>query len=97
MMLDHPGRLLAIAIFLLLFGCITLSLMVVQVVASSFFLNFLSFGASVSGLFWVLLGLPPCSVLRPGKKKKGIFTSRPDLQIYKNALYDDPTRGAFFF
>ena len=58
--------------------------------------SFFSFGALVSGLFWSIIGIA-MQRLKTGKKEKGIFTSRPDLQIYKNALYDDPKRGAFFF
>jgi len=56
-MLDHPERLIALAAFLLLFGCIMPFLMVIQVLESTFFLNFLSFGASVSGLFIGIIGV----------------------------------------
>lgn len=57
MMLDRPERLLAIAIFLLLFGCIMPFLMVTQAVQSTFLLNFLSFTASVTGLFLGIIGI----------------------------------------
>ncbi len=66
-MLDHPERLLAIAIFLLLFGCVMPFLMVTQVVESTFVLNFLSFGASVSGL---LIGIIGIAMQRLKTKKK---------------------------
>jgi len=56
-MLDHPERLLGIAIVLLLFGCIMPFLMVTQAVRSTFFLNFLSFTASLAGLFLGIIGI----------------------------------------
>jgi len=56
-MLDHPERLLAIAVLLLLFGCIMPFLMVTKVVESTFFLNFLSYGASLLGLFIGITGI----------------------------------------
>lgn len=56
-MLEHPERLLTIAVFLLLFGCIMPFLMVTQAVPSTFLLNFLSFAASVSGLFLGIIGI----------------------------------------
>lgn len=46
-----------VAVFLLLFGCIMPFLMVTQVVASTFLLNFLSFASSISGLFLGIIGL----------------------------------------
>lgn len=57
MMLDRPERLIAIATILLLLGCIVPFLMVIQVVTSTFFLNFLSFAASVAGLFVGIIGI----------------------------------------
>jgi hypothetical protein len=57
MNLEHPGRLLALAIFLLIFGFVMPFLMALQVVESTFFLNFLSFGASVLGLFLGIVGV----------------------------------------
>ncbi|GAB4454981.1 MAG: hypothetical protein Kow0070_02440 [Anaerolineales bacterium] len=56
-MLERPERLLLIAVFLLLFGCIMPFLMVTQAVPSTLFLNFLSFAASVSGLFLGIIGI----------------------------------------
>ena len=56
-MLDRPERLLSIAVFLLLFGCIMPFLMVTHAVKSTFFLNFLSFGASMAGLFMGVIGI----------------------------------------
>lgn len=68
-MLDHPERLFAIAVFLLLFGCIMPFLMVTQAVESTFFLNFLSFGASMTGLFLGIIGIAT-QRLRTRKKKE---------------------------
>jgi hypothetical protein len=67
MNLEHPGRLLAIAIFLLIFGFVMPFLMALEVVESTFFLNFLSFGASVLGLF---LGIAGITAYRGKQKKK---------------------------
>ena len=67
MNLEHPERLLAIAILLLLFGFVMPFLMALRIVESTFFLNFLAFGASVLGLF---LGVAGISVYRGKGKKK---------------------------
>jgi hypothetical protein len=48
---DKPRTLLFIAISLLLFGWAMPFLMVIKAVESTFFLNFLSWGASVAGLY----------------------------------------------
>jgi len=56
-MLERPERLLLIATILLLLGCILPFFMVTKLVRSSFFLNFLSFGASVLGLFLGIIGV----------------------------------------
>lgn len=67
MILNYPERLLVIAITLLLFGCVTPFLMAIRVVESTLFLNFLSFGASVLGLF---LGVAGIAAYRIKNKKK---------------------------
>jgi len=67
MILNYPRALLAIAIMLLLFGCVMPFLMVIQVVESTLFLNFLSFGAAVLGLF---LGVAGITAYRIKNKKK---------------------------
>ena len=56
-MLEYPERLLAISVLLLLFGCIMPFMMVTQAVESTFFMNFLSFGASMTGLFLGIIGI----------------------------------------
>jgi len=71
-MLDHPERLFSIAVFLLLFGCIMPFLMVIHAVESTFFLNFLSFGASTAGLFLGTIGIA-MQRLKSKKKKEEDF------------------------
>jgi len=51
---EHPKLLMLIAVLLMLFGVIMPLLMVIKLVESTFFWNFLSFGASTLGL---LLGI----------------------------------------
>ena len=48
---EKPRTLLLIALGLLLFGWVMPFLMVIHLVESTFFLNFLSWGASVGGLY----------------------------------------------
>ena len=48
---EKPRTLLFTALGLLLFGWVMPFLMVIHVVESTFFLNFLSWGASVGGLY----------------------------------------------
>lgn len=67
MILEHPKRLIVIAIGMMLFGCIMPFLMAIQVVESTLFLNFLSFGLSTLGLF---LGVAGVSALRVRQNKR---------------------------
>lgn len=67
MIFEHPKRLLAIVITLLTFGFVMPFLMAIRVVESTFFLNFLSFGASVLGLF---LGIAWVAAYNVKHKKK---------------------------
>jgi len=48
---EKPRALLFIALSLLLFGWVMPFLMVLHLIESTFFLNFLSWGASVGGLY----------------------------------------------
>ncbi len=48
---------MVIGLLLMLFGVIVPMLMVIKVLESTFFLNFLAFGASVGGLFLGIIGL----------------------------------------
>ncbi len=52
----YPGRGMRIGFFLLLLGVILPLLMVSQIIDASFFLSFLSFIASISGLFLGIIG-----------------------------------------
>ena len=54
--MNSPRRLLGIGMLLMLVGIVLPFLMVIQVLESSFFLNFLSWGASVSGLAFGTIG-----------------------------------------
>lgn len=72
-MLEHPERLLLIAIILLLFGCIMPFLMVTRVVESTFFLNFVSFTASVGGLFLGIIGVAMQRIKTDKKKEKDYY------------------------
>lgn len=65
-MLEHPGRLMAISILLLLFGFVMPFLMVLDVVKSTLFMNFFSFGASTLGLF---LGIASIAMYRYKQKR----------------------------
>ena len=67
MIVEYSKQLIAIAVVLLLFGFIMPFLMAIHLVESTFFLNFLSFGASVLGLF---LGLAGIAGAQLGKRRK---------------------------
>lgn len=70
MSFEHPERLIVLSIAMMLFGCIMPFLMVLQVVESTYFLNFLSAGLSTLGLF---LGIAATAMLRirqRGKKNR---------------------------
>lgn len=66
-MLNNSRLLLGVAIFLLFFGAAMPFLMVIHVVESTFFLNFLSYGAQILGLFLGVIGL---GVYQVKRKKK---------------------------
>lgn len=70
MILEYYRQLIAIAVLLLLFGCIMPFLMALQMVESTFLLNFLSFGSSVLGLFLGLAGIAGARVVRKDKTDK---------------------------
>jgi hypothetical protein len=54
--INSPRFLLGLGVFLMLLGIILPFLMVIQVLESTFFLNFLSWGASVGGLAFGTIG-----------------------------------------
>ena len=49
-MMDSPRLLLSLGLFLMLLGIVLPFLMVIQILESTYFLNFLSWTASVAGL-----------------------------------------------
>jgi hypothetical protein len=53
----HPRYLLVAALFLLVLGFILPFLMILKVIPSTFFLNFLAFTSSVIGLFIGFIGI----------------------------------------
>lgn len=70
---EHPGRLMLIAVLLMLFGVVMPFLMVIQAVKSTFFLNFLSYGASTLGL---LLGIVSLAASSLKQKRKNDLEDR---------------------
>jgi hypothetical protein len=54
--MDSPRFLLSLGIVLMLLGVILPFLMVIHVLASTFFLNFFSWGTSVAGLAFGTIG-----------------------------------------
>ncbi len=64
---EHPERLIIISFFMLLFGCITPFLMVIEVIESTLFMNFLSFTISTLGLF---LGITGTALYGKAQKKR---------------------------
>lgn len=67
MMLEHPERLLILATVLLLFGVVMPFLMVLHIVESTFFLNFLSFTASILGSLLGFIGIALYRIRYKGK------------------------------
>jgi hypothetical protein len=70
MILEYHKQLLVLSIFLLLFGCIMPFLMALRVVESTFFLNFLSFGASVLGLFLGLASIAGARIVQKNRSDR---------------------------
>jgi cytosine/uracil/thiamine/allantoin permease len=66
-MLNYPGRLMAVAIGMMLFGVVMPFLMVIHILESTFLLNFLSFISSTLGSF---LGIISIAVWRTKKKRQ---------------------------
>jgi hypothetical protein len=67
MLLEHPKTLFVIATLLMIFGVVMPFLMVLKLVESTFFLNFLSYGSQISGFF---LGIVSMAASRVKQKKK---------------------------
>lgn len=51
------NRYIVIGFFLVLFGAVTPFLIVLRILPSTFFLNFLAYGASISGIFLGVIGV----------------------------------------
>jgi hypothetical protein len=66
----HPGKFMIAAFFLLLIGAVFPFLMMIRVLESTFFLNFISYIASVSGLFIGILGIAMYVGKTKNKEKK---------------------------
>jgi hypothetical protein len=64
---EHPTLLLVVAALLMILGVVLPLLMVMKVLESTFFLNFLSYGSSTLGL---LLGVVSVAASRLKQKKK---------------------------
>lgn len=64
---EHPKLIMAIAFLLMLFGAVMPFLMVIKLVESTFFLNFLSYGSSVFGL---ILGIVSVAASHIKQKRK---------------------------
>ncbi len=56
MILRHPGKTILLGFVLVMIGLIVPILMVMHILEASFFLSFVSFGSSVSGLFLGIIG-----------------------------------------
>lgn len=65
-----PNRLLIIGLLLVLFGAVMPFLIVLGIVPSTFTLNFLSFAASVAGVFLGILGSAMVAGRRHRNKKE---------------------------
>jgi hypothetical protein len=63
-MMKNPRLLLSLGVILISLGVILPFLMVIHVVESTFFMNFFSWGASVSGLFLGFIGVATLSKMR---------------------------------
>jgi hypothetical protein len=63
-MMNNPRLLLSLGLVLMLLGVILPFLMVLHLIPSTFFLNFFSWGASVSGLFLGFIGVATWTKMR---------------------------------
>ena len=62
--MNNPRILLSLGLILLLTGWIIPLLIIMRVIPSTFFLNFISWGASVSRLFLCFIGVATWTKLR---------------------------------
>jgi hypothetical protein len=68
MRLSRPVEMILIGLVLVLLGAVLPFLMVMQVLQSTFLLNFFSYGASIVGLFLGLLG--SASLVQQGRGRR---------------------------
>ncbi len=73
MLLEHPKPLFVIAVLLMVLGVVLPFLMVIKMVESTFFLNFLSYGSSTLGIF---LGIASVAATRVKQKKRDDDTNQ---------------------
>jgi len=62
--MNNPRLLLSLGLFLMLLGILLPFLMVIHMLASTFFLNFFSWGASVAGLLLGTIGFAMMTRMR---------------------------------
>jgi len=67
MHMEQPKRLIFIGFLMVLFGFIAPFLMILGVFESTFFLNFISYAASVGGLFMGMIGTAGYTRSRRGR------------------------------
>ncbi len=60
-MIEHPERVIVLAVVLMVVGCVLPFLMVLQIIPSTLFLNLLSYTLSTLGF---LLGMAAVAILR---------------------------------
>ncbi len=70
MIFKYPGRVLAIAIAMMIFGVVAPFLMVLHLVESTFFLNFLSFIATTLGFYLGIIGFSSLHIKSRREKDK---------------------------
>ncbi len=70
MIFAHPRAVILVGFLLVLSGVILPLLMVLQVIRSTFLLNFISFGASVSGLLLGIVGAASYVKINLSKRNK---------------------------
>jgi len=70
MIFKYPGRLLAASIILMIIGVVIPFLMVIHLVQSTFFLNFLSYAASTVGFFLGIISFAATRVTSNRTKDK---------------------------
>lgn len=64
----HPNRIVILGFFLVLLGFVVPFLMVLQIIQAGFLLSFLSYAASIAGLFLGIIGA--ASYIRLDKRKR---------------------------